>query len=115
MTSVVQLEMEKLRQNCWQVKACGWEAGGKNSKNMEVCPATTSEQFDGMNGGKNGGRICWAVAGTLCGGEIKGTCAQNRASCLNCEFFLRVKQEEGSDFQMLLPDQTYHPGRRKAS
>ncbi|MHB8764845.1 MAG: two-CW domain-containing protein [Deferrisomatales bacterium] len=86
--------------NCWEAKKCGREAGGAKAKELGVCPAATDRSREGVNRGRNGGRLCWAVTGTLCGGKVQGTFAQKRLSCLSCEFFLQVKKEEGARFQM---------------
>lgn len=43
---------------------------------LGVCPASVEESFHGLNQGLNAGRICWAVAGTLCSGEVQGSYAQ---------------------------------------
>ncbi len=48
-----------------------------------------------MNGGKNGGRACWAITGTLCGGQAQGTFASKVGNCLKCEFYQLVGAEEG--------------------
>ncbi|MBL0713656.1 MAG: cyclic nucleotide-binding domain-containing protein [Desulfosarcina sp.] len=61
-----------------------------------VCPAAADTTFDGINSGTCGGRSCWAVAGTFCGGEIQGTFAQKRGACLKCSFYHRVRAEEGT-------------------
>ena len=86
--------------NCWEVKKCGRETGGPQAVQLGVCPAASTKTADGVNGGKNGGRICWAVTGTLCGGKVQGTFAQKRLSCMSCEFFKQVKTEQGSRFDM---------------
>jgi eukaryotic-like serine/threonine-protein kinase len=83
------------RRNCWEVKKCGREPGGQMVGQDGVCPAASDGTFDGINSGRCGGRICWAVAGTLCGGRAQGTFAEKRASCLNCEFYQLVQNEEG--------------------
>lgn len=88
--------------NCWEAKKCGREPGGPSSKDLGVCPAATDSRSKGKNGGSNGGRMCWAVTGTLCGGKVQGTFAQKRLSCLSCEFYKQVKEEEGAGFQMSL-------------
>ncbi len=75
---------------------CGREAGGARSEDLGVCPAAADESFDGLNLGRNAGRICWAVAGTFCGGRVQGTFAEKRRSCVDCEFFRRVQQEQGT-------------------
>jgi hypothetical protein len=49
-----------------------------------------------MNDGINGGRICWAVAGTLCGGKVQGTFAEKLSACMECQFYQLVRQEEGA-------------------
>ncbi len=39
--------------------------------------------------------MCWAIAGTFCGGGVQGTAAQKGESCMSCEFFRTVVREEG--------------------
>jgi len=97
--------MQKL--NCWEIKKCGREPGGSKSKELGVCPAASDTESDGINHGKNGGRICWAIAGTFCGGKIQGDFAQKQVSCMACEVFKKVKAEEGSEFKLLKSDQVY--------
>ena len=82
--------------NCWEYKKCGREPGGIKSYELGICPAAIDNSFDGINRGKNAGRFCWAVAGTFCGGSPQGTFAEKRASCLGCDFFNKVRNEEGS-------------------
>jgi hypothetical protein len=96
-----------MKENCWEVKNCGREAGGKNVSELGVCSAATDKSADGLNGGKNGGRICWAVAGTFCEGKKQGTFAEKRISCMGCNFYKKVAEEEGEDFRLLKPDQEY--------
>jgi hypothetical protein len=85
-----------VKQNCWEFKKCGREPGGMNSAQMGVCVAHEETRTDGVNGGKNGGRSCWAIAGTLCGGTVQGTFAQKSLNCLRCDFYKTVQREEGS-------------------
>ncbi len=98
--------MSEKKLNCWEFMKCGREPGGSKVHELGVCPAATAEKADGLNGGKNGGRICWAIAGTICGGKITGTFAQKKETCLKCEFYKRVRKEEGIYFQVLMPGQT---------
>ncbi len=84
--------------NCWEVKHCGREIGGTRAHERGVCPAATAVSFHGTNGGQNGGRVCWAVAGAICGTHAEGTFAKGRACCLDCEFLKRVQAEEGASF-----------------
>lgn len=78
--------------NCWQFKQCGREPGGKNSVSDGVCPVTTTANFNGLHGGVNAGRACWAVASTLC--ENSGTLASKIRNCTTCEFHQLVVKEE---------------------
>jgi hypothetical protein len=84
--------------NCWEFKKCGREPGGENVTGHGVCPAATNERLDGVHRGKKAGRVCWIIAGTMCGGEIQGTFAGKYKDCRECDFYQRVKEEEGSMF-----------------
>jgi tRNA A-37 threonylcarbamoyl transferase component Bud32 len=84
------------RQNCWEYMKCGRQPGGHRVAELGACPAAEDDSYDGINRGKNAGRFCWAVAGTFCGGEVQGTFADKRASCLSCRFFSKVRAEEGT-------------------
>ena len=88
------------RLNCWQVERCGREPRGSRVGELGICPAATAADSDGMNSGRNGGRICWTVAGTLCRGGVQGTRAQKEITCLSCGFFSRVKSEEAAGFRL---------------
>lgn len=93
------------RKNCWEVKRCGREQGGKNSTELGICPAAMPSFHDGLNRGEYSGRSCWLVAGTFCNGEIQGTYAVKLSSCMYCEHMISVTEEEGRRF-MLTPSQT---------
>ncbi|MFQ6103383.1 MAG: two-CW domain-containing protein [Candidatus Glassbacteria bacterium] len=82
------------RLNCWEFKKCGREPGGENVAELGVCPASIDSSCDGLNGGKNGGRICWSIAGTLCEGITEGTFARKFETCMECDFFMKVMGEE---------------------
>jgi CRP-like cAMP-binding protein/tRNA A-37 threonylcarbamoyl transferase component Bud32 len=88
--------MAQRKLNCWEYKKCGREPGGIKATSLGVCPAAADNSFDGINRGENAGRFCWAVAGTFCGGSAQGTFAEKRESCLSCDFFNKVRTEEGS-------------------
>ena len=87
---------DKKKSNCWDVMMCGRERGGKNVDEHGVCPAAADQSYDGINSGTCGGRICWAVAGTFCGGCEQGSFVEKRASCLSCDFYQMVQEEEGA-------------------
>ena len=79
---------------------------------MGVCPAATDVSSDGLNGGRNGGRICWAVAGTFCGGQSQGSFSDKQLSCMACEFYQQVRAEEGvASFLVLKPGQSSRPSK----
>jgi hypothetical protein len=108
------------KQNCWEFMKCGREPGGRKVAELDICPVTTNTSVNGTNSGKNGGRICWTIAGTLSGGKVLGTFAKEKFTCVTCDFFKLVEKEEGIDnFKLFTPDkllqyksQIY--GRRKS-
>lgn len=81
--------------NCWELKQCGREPNGPKVEELGVCPATVEKRAHGINHGVNGGRACWAIAGTLCGGKVQGSFAAKLGNCWKCEFYQRVMSEEG--------------------
>lgn len=58
------------RINCWEFKQCGMDIVGD-------CPAYPT-----------GGRICYMLAGTLCGGQRHGGYEQKSQDCMQCDFYL---------------------------
>lgn len=85
--------------NCWEFKKCGRYPEGEKVAELGVCPVAVAASANGTNYGKNGGRVCWAIAGTLCGGNVQGTFAQKVGNCIRCEFFKKVAWEEGANFK----------------
>jgi methyl-accepting chemotaxis protein len=63
--------------NCWDIKECGREKGGAHVSDLGECVASK----EGL------GHSCWAIAGTLCGGEVQGTVAQKEGNCILCDVF----------------------------
>jgi hypothetical protein len=84
------------KMNCWEFKKCGREPGGIKVAELGQCPAAIEIRINGINSGINGGRACWAISGTLCGGKVQGSFAQKLGNCLNCEFYKMVGKEEGA-------------------
>ena len=80
--------------NCWQFWQCGREPGGKYTKNYGTCPAASEADADGLNGGTNGGRICWVIAEN--DSRVRMDCSDlhKQCSCLECEFRYSVMSEE---------------------
>ena len=88
------------KQNCWEFKKCGREPGGSKVAQLGICPASTEARVAGMHGGRNGGRACWALTGTLCGGSVQGTFAKKYTECKACAFYQQVQNEEGLRFKL---------------
>jgi len=88
------------KKNCWEVKLCGREAGGRNVREMGTCPVSVEHKLHGIHEGDHAGRACWVVAGSYCGGTQQGTFAQKYSNCEKCEFYQRVREEEGMKFKM---------------
>src|SRR5574341_1561549 len=86
--------------NCWESKKCGRILGGEHAKDLGICPAYKEARLDTVHGGRNAGRACWVVAGTLCGGAEQGTFAKKYHNCEKCDFYQTVKNEEGAHFQL---------------
>jgi len=97
------------KQNCWEFMKCGREPGGVKVSELDVCLAATDIFADGLNGGNNGGRICWAIAGSYSNfPKMACTYASDRFSCMNCPFFALVEKEEHSaNFHILKPGQIF--------
>jgi hypothetical protein len=84
--------------NCWEYKNCGREPGGLKTRELGVCPAAIERKVNGINKGKNGGRACWVVTGTLCGGRVQGSFATKLGNCMECDFYKLVATEQGKDY-----------------
>lgn len=95
--------MTSAKSNCWEDRSCGRQPGGAHLEEFGPCPAATDTTCDGINGGHNAGRFCWAVPATLCDGAVQGAPEQKIEQCQRCSFFRRVKYEEGPHFQLLKP------------
>lgn len=101
------------KKNCWEFKRCGREPGGVYVADMGVCPAAAPDpKLNGLNNGKDGGRICWAIAGTYCGDKIQGRFAQGKDSCLKCNFYKLVKSEEANNFHLTIPGKSCKPATK---
>jgi len=73
-------------QNCWEIKNCGREKNGIHVSDLGECVAS-----------KQGlGHSCWAIAGTLCGGEVQGTAAQKEGNCIVCDVYKLYNRLHGS-------------------
>jgi len=83
-----------LKQNCWDFKKCGRTPDGAHADDLGVCPVTTYTVLNNVHGGRNAGRSCWVVTGSLCGGKVQGNEEQKRTICWGCDFLKLVRDEE---------------------
>jgi len=88
-------ESECSRVNCWDFLGCD-----RGPDAHQPCAVATDSASDGVNGGHNGGRLCWAIAGTLSGNEPLAACALEK-DCRECDFLHLVRSEEGDSFKLL--------------
>lgn len=88
----------KKKLNCWEFKKCNRDTQDLLSLHVGKCPVTLEERLDGVHGGKNAGRSCWVVSGTLCNNKVQGRAGVKQRSCNLCDFYQLVKKQEGKDF-----------------
>ncbi|MCI5209872.1 MAG: hypothetical protein D3910_14010 [Candidatus Electrothrix sp. ATG2] len=85
--------MKEKALNCWEVKECGREPGGKNINLDGICPAAIDERADGIHHGKNGGRCCWLVFSTYRAEGPYGCYYDGGFNeCQECDFYQMVKE-----------------------
>ncbi len=96
-----------MKTNCWEYKKCGREPGGIKVSELGICIAAKEVRVHGVHGGKNGGRCCWAIAGTLCGGKVQGTAALKLKNCMDCDFYKIVWGEEKAEGTFKAPFDVY--------
>ncbi len=84
--------------NCWEFTKCGREPGGAKVAELGVCPVALAEKYDKINRGKNAGRICWLVGGSLCDIKYKGKRQKKQWECSQCKVFQIIREEEGDNF-----------------
>ncbi|NOX25710.1 MAG: hypothetical protein GXP59_06295 [Deltaproteobacteria bacterium] len=87
--------------NCWEYMQCGREPGGRHVEEFGICPAAVDQSGNNIHSGKNAGRVCWASAGTLCGGMAQGTFANKIKDCHLCDFYKLVRTEEAGIFESI--------------
>ena len=87
-----------MKKNCWEFKKCKRMPGGTKASEFGACHAATATNHNGKNGGKNAGRYCWRLTGTLCGDGIQGVHVLKMQECIECDFYKKVRKEEGVTF-----------------
>lgn len=86
------------KQNCWEYKQCGREPDGAKTAELGICPVALEARATGINGGHMGGRSCWAISQSLCGGKVQGDYLGKLGACMSCPFYKQMVREEGMDF-----------------
>jgi Nickel responsive protein SCO4226-like len=94
-----EMESREGSTNCWENLLCGRELGGDRATELGVCPAAVDSPYDGRNRGQFAGRCCWKVVGTFCEGRAQTDHAEKMRDCAMCDFFQRVRKEEGTRFE----------------
>jgi len=84
--------------NCWEFKKCGRAVGGIKTHEIGICPVAQEIKLNGIHNGKNAGRACWVVEGSLCGNKVQGSFGEKFKECVHCEFYRKVKLAEGANF-----------------
>lgn len=64
------------------------------------CEATIDITCNGLNSGRNAGRICWSVSSAPCK-VADSAWIDPIGACIACSFFLKVKREEKDKFSLL--------------
>jgi hypothetical protein len=83
------------KMNCWEHMKCGREPGGVRTGDLGECLAAVYKSINGVNGGINGGRLCWAIVGIYSFIDTKGSSSHAAHNCYKCEFHRKVITEEG--------------------
>lgn len=89
--------------NCWEFSHCIY---GPEAEHR--CPAALNIVSNGMNGGKNAGRLCWTIPNTLCFNKSMGQFAEKKEQCFSCDFFRLVRKEEGNNFHLFKLAQSFY-------
>lgn len=82
--------------NCWEFTGCRKKKTDDRFLGRRKCLVPEMSMYDGMHGGKNAGRACWLVADTTCNGDLQLTFSHKLTTCSQCDFYLKVKEEEGN-------------------
>ena len=77
--------MNKKLLNCWEIKKCERQKGGKKVNGLSECIASKARM----------GHSCWAVVGSLCGSEIRCPLAQKIRYCTSCEVYEIYNRSKG--------------------
>jgi hypothetical protein len=74
--------------NCWDFKKCCDNLLSPHASEGIVCQVKKEFLANGLNGGINGGRLCWVIMDSHCRKKAQ-------TACFQCEFYSKVMAEEG--------------------
>lgn len=77
---------------------CGRHKGGPKENELGECIASR----------KRMGHSCWEIAGSMCGGFVSGTMAQNRITCMSCQVYKsynRLCSAMGAEVRKAFPEE----------
>lgn len=94
------------KQNCWEYMKSGRQPGGHAAAVSGVCPVSVYGELNGVHGGENAGRACWAIDNSLCPELMRESPEKKFSGCWKCNFYHRVKNEERSSQHGFIT--TYH-------
>ena len=86
-----------MKQNCWEVKSCG---KCTTILGDDACPVCKEVNLHGIHDGVNGGRACWTISHTRCGGTTQGTFESKFHNCKECDFYKLVMKDLQGSFQL---------------
>ena len=89
------------KKNCWEIKKCNFGSQKSKTNTATACLVKSSAEFNNTNGGVNGGRICWAVAGTFSSRPPCGEFVHEQVTCMECEVFKQIEKEEENKFSLV--------------
>ncbi|MCI5118739.1 MAG: hypothetical protein D3913_12480 [Candidatus Electrothrix sp. LOE1_4_5] len=75
--------------NCWELKKCGREPGGKNIEKYGLCFVSVS-----ING-RNGGQFCWSLRESACESIMQECQVNELKECRQCTFYISIQESEG--------------------
>jgi hypothetical protein len=93
MNNVIKSRSGRMK-NCWEIKNCDREKGGVKVSELGECIASK----EGL------GHSCWAIAGTLCEGEVQGTAAGKERSCMICDVYKLYNRMTGSEGERIVQE-----------
>jgi hypothetical protein len=74
---------------------CGKGPSGNGNGKHRSCPISAETSANTLNGGVNGGRICWIIAENCRNSKVKCSELSRMDPCFSCEFRYKVFAEEG--------------------